>query len=123
MHRKLKKVYLQLTLLGNLVLLISFTAIAIIIQENHFVYSQDVRITRDYFMPLVASTVVLFFLSVSSVLWLTVSGKTLAFAESKVFIFLKDALKLTLIAFTLVAVVFPFMVPVQQTRSVLFLKK
>ena len=113
----LKRVYLLLTVTGNAVLISSLIAVAVRVQLFQFEHSLDIRISWDIFIPFVASTVVLCFLSVLSIVMLAVSVEISAFMESKskiAKIFLA-VMKLTLTALIFVVVAVPFMTPRLQT--------
>ena len=114
----LKRVHLLLTIYGNVVLISSLIAVAVSVQQLKLNHSVDIRISRDIFIPFVASSVVLCFISIVSVVILASSRKIMTHAESKS----KPAkmslagLKLALTAFTFVAVAIPAMTPKFKTR-------
>ena len=117
----LKRVHLLLTIYGNVVLISSLIAVAVSVQQLKLNHSVDIRISRDIFIPFVASSVVLCFLSIVSVVILAYSKKIMTHAESKsktAKMFLAG-LKLALTAFTFVAVAIPAMTPKFETRCYL----
>ena len=111
----LKKVYLRLTIIGNLVLMVAFIIVAVCVQYYPFIYSAEIRISRDIFVPLVASTSVLFFLSTVSVLMLA-TRQVFAFMKSARARVLLSTLKIALTLLAIIVVTIPFMTPRLQTR-------
>ena len=113
----LKKVYLWLTIIGNLVLVVAFILVAVGVQNFfHFIYSLDIRISRDTFLPFVASSVLLCLLSVLSVVWVAVDARMAATFPSQLAKLLLAASKMTLTAFTLIVLAIPIMTIRHQTR-------
>ena len=120
-YRMLKLLHSVLAITGNLVLMVAFIIVAVCVQYYPFIYSAEIRISRDIFVPLVASTSVLFFLSTVSVLMLATRQ---AFFKVEVFAFMKSArarvllstLKIALTLLAIIVVTIPFMTPRLQTR-------
>ena len=112
----LKKVYLRLTIIGNLVLMVAFILVAVGVRNFHFIYSLDIQISRDTFLPFVATSVILCLLSVVSVVWVSVDARMAARFPSQLAKLLLAASKMTLTAFTLIVLAIPIMTIRHQTR-------
>lgn len=112
----LKKVYLRLTIIGNLVLMVAYILVAVGVRNFHFIYSLDIQISRDTFLPFVATSVILCLLSVVSVVWVAVDARMAARFPSQLAKLLLAASKMILSGFTLIVLAIPLMTTRHQTR-------
>ena len=108
---------MRLTIIGNLVLMVAFILVAVGVRNYfHFIYSLDIQISRDTFLPFVASSVILCLLSVVSVVWVAVDARMAARFPSQLAKLLLAASKMILSGFTLIVLAIPLMTTRHQTR-------
>ena len=110
--------YSMLTIFGNIVLMGFFIIVAASIQANSLNYSSDVRIRRDAFVPVIASTSILFFTSVMSMLILFLRDAINVSIDTKLASHCSAAFKFITLSITFAAFAIPFMTPKVQTRFV-----
>ena len=108
----------MLTIFGNIVLMGFFIIVAASIQANSLNYSSDVRIRRDAFVPVIASTSILFFTSVMSMLILFLRDAINVSIDTKLASHCSAAFKFITLSITFAAFAIPFMTPKVQTRFV-----